>query len=39
MKRGKVYGVRMAGSFTDIGDTKSYREANDEFTKKMGRLL
>ena len=39
MKHGKVYGVRVAGSFTDIGDTKSYREANDEFTKKMGRLL
>jgi len=39
MRHGKVYGVRMEGSFTDIGDTKSYREANDEFTKKMGRLL
>ena len=39
MKHGKVYGLRMSGHFTDIGDTKSYREANDEFTKKMGRLL
>ena len=39
MKHGKVYGLRMGGHFTDIGDTKSYREANDEFTKKMGRLL
>jgi len=39
MKHGRVYGVRMGGSFTDIGDTKSYREANDEFTKKMGTLL
>ena len=39
MKHGKVYGVRAAGKFTDIGDTKSYREANEEFTKKMGRLL
>jgi len=39
MKHGKVYGMRMGGHFTDIGDTKSYREANDEFTKKMGRLL
>jgi len=39
MKHGKVYGLRMGGRFTDIGDTKSYREANDEFTKKMGRLL
>ena len=39
MKHGKVYGVKVGGKFTDIGDTKSYREANDEFTKKMGRLL
>jgi mannose-1-phosphate guanylyltransferase len=39
MKGGRVYGLRMKGSFTDIGDTKSYREANDLFTKKMGRLL
>jgi mannose-1-phosphate guanylyltransferase len=39
MKEGRVFGLRMGGSFTDIGDTKSYREANDEFTKKMGRLL
>jgi len=39
MKHGKVYGLRMGGRFTDIGDTKSYREANDEFTKRMGRLL
>ncbi len=39
IKCGRVYGVRMAGHFTDIGDTKSYREANEEFTKKMGRLL
>lgn len=39
MKGGRVFGVRMPGHFTDIGDTKSYREANDEFTKKMGRLL
>jgi mannose-1-phosphate guanylyltransferase len=39
MKHGKVYCVRSEGNFTDIGDTKSYREANDLFTKKMGRLL
>ena len=39
MKHGKVYGLRVGGHFTDIGDTKSYREANDEFTKRMGRLL
>lgn len=39
MKHGKVYGLKVNGRFTDIGDTKSYREANDEFTRKMGRLL
>jgi mannose-1-phosphate guanylyltransferase len=39
MKHGKIYCVRSHGHFTDIGDTKSYREANDLFTKKMGRLL
>jgi len=39
MKHGRIYGLRIGGHFTDIGDTKSYREANDEFTKKMGRLL
>ena len=39
MKKGRVYGLKMGGSFTDIGDTKSYRDANDEFTKRMGRLL
>jgi len=39
MKHGKVYCIRSEGKFTDIGDTKSYREANDEFTKKMGQLL
>jgi mannose-1-phosphate guanylyltransferase len=39
MKHGRVYCIRSSGHFTDIGDTKSYREANDAFTKKMGRLL
>jgi len=39
MKHGKVYCTRAEGKFTDIGDTKSYREANDEFTRKMGKLL
>jgi len=39
IRHGKVFGVRLGGHFTDIGDTKSYREANEEFTKKMGRLL
>jgi mannose-1-phosphate guanylyltransferase len=39
LKHGKVYGVRSEGRFIDIGDTRSYRDANDEFTKKMGKLL
>jgi len=40
MKSGaRVFGVRVDGRFTDIGDKKSYREANDEFVKKMGKVL
>ncbi len=39
MRHGRVYGIRISGRFTDIGDTKAYREANEEFTKRMGRLL
>ncbi len=40
MKRGaQVYGVRVEGHFTDIGDRRSYREANDTFVKKMGKVL
>ncbi len=40
MKKGyRVYGVRVEGQFTDIGDRKSYREANDAFIKKMGKVL
>lgn len=35
----KVYGIRVEGRFTDIGDRKSYREANDEYLKKMGKVL
>ncbi len=40
MKNGaKVYGLRMDGHFTDIGDRKSYKEANDAFVKQMGKVL
>jgi NDP-sugar pyrophosphorylase family protein len=35
----RVFGVRVNGTFTDIGDRKSYREANDLFVKKMGKVL
>lgn len=40
MKSGaKLCGCRVEGHFTDIGDRKSYKEANDEFMKKMGKVL
>jgi mannose-1-phosphate guanylyltransferase len=35
----KVYGIRVDGRFTDIGDRKAYREANDEYLQKMGKVL
>jgi mannose-1-phosphate guanylyltransferase len=35
----KVYGIRVEGRFTDIGDRKSYREANDEYLERMGKVL
>jgi len=38
-KGGRVYGARVQGRFIDIGDRRSYREANDEFVKKMGKVL
>ena len=31
-----MYAVKVEGSFMDIGDRKSYRDANDIFTKNMG---
>ncbi len=40
MKNGaRLYGLRVEGHFTDIGDRQSYREANDAFVKKMGKVL
>lgn len=40
MKAGeKVYGLEVHGQFTDIGDRKSYRQANDDYLKKMGKVL
>jgi NDP-sugar pyrophosphorylase family protein len=39
MKKGaKLYGVRVEGNFIDIGDTRSYKEANDAFVKRMGKV-
>ncbi|MDG6909312.1 MAG: nucleotidyltransferase family protein [Nitrososphaerota archaeon] len=33
----RLYAVRMEGTFLDIGDRKSYKDANDLFTKNMAR--
>jgi len=35
----RVYGLRVQGRFTDIGDKKSYREANDLYLKRLGKVL
>lgn len=35
----RLYAVKVKGRFTDIGDRRSYREANEEYVKRMGKLL
>lgn len=35
----RVYGVKVEGEFVDIGDRKSYREANEAYLKRMGKML
>ena len=35
--RARLFAVRVEGEFTDIGDRKSYRDANDEYLKRMQR--
>ncbi len=35
-KGAKLYAVKVDGTFLDIGDRKSYRDANELFTKHMG---
>lgn len=32
----RIYAVKMEGTFLDIGDRKSYREANELYTKTLG---
>ena len=32
----RIYAVKMEGTFLDIGDRKSYRDANELYTKNMG---
>ncbi len=34
-----LYGYKARGEFMDIGDRRSYREANDVFMRKLGKLL
>jgi mannose-1-phosphate guanylyltransferase len=35
----RLYGIKVDGEFIDIGDRKSYREANEEYMKRMGKML
>jgi len=37
--RARLFGVEVEGTFTDIGDKKSYRDANEEYLKRMGKVL
>lgn len=35
----RLYGLKLEGEFMDIGDRKSYREANEHYMKKLGKVL
>jgi mannose-1-phosphate guanylyltransferase len=35
----KVYALKVEGKFIDIGDRESYREANDLFLKRLGKVV
>jgi mannose-1-phosphate guanylyltransferase len=35
----KLYAVKMVGEFIDIGDRRSYKEANDVYLKKIGKVV
>jgi len=35
-KGARLYALRVKGSFLDIGDRKSYKDANELYTKNMG---
>jgi len=35
----KLYAIRVEGEFIDIGDKKSYREANEQYMKRMEKVL
>ena len=35
----RLYAVKLAGEFIDIGDRRSYKEANDAYMKKIGKVV
>jgi len=35
----KLYAVKMEGEFIDIGDRRSYRDANDVYIKRLGKVV
>jgi mannose-1-phosphate guanylyltransferase len=35
----KLYAMKTAGEFIDIGDRRSYREANDVYVKRIGKVV
>ena len=35
----RLYAVKLAGEFIDIGDRRSYKEANDAYIKKIGKVV
>jgi len=35
----RLCGVRVRGDFLDIGDRRAYREANDQYVRKIGKVL
>jgi len=35
----RLYGVKVEGEFLDIGDRKSYRDANERYMQKIGKVL
>ncbi|MBI3858790.1 MAG: nucleotidyltransferase family protein [Thaumarchaeota archaeon] len=35
----RLYAIRVKGEFLDIGDRKSYKDANEQFMKKIGKVV
>jgi mannose-1-phosphate guanylyltransferase len=38
-KKERLYAAKVKGEFIDIGDRRSYRDANAQFMKKMGKVV